>query len=179
MLRWAEKTTPGWFLLSHAVDLANWYAESEPVSVYAYGVKEKLLSLNVDTYDLIHMMVTYRNGFVASLEACWILPNSLPTMSGSWCTVVSSEGSHYINVSDQMIQQVGEVYETPPTIRMDMYGRLLGLQSFMFQSFIDSILHGKEVISNINDGVEVVKILKSAHKSIKSGNVELIKINNE
>lgn len=174
MLRWADKTTPGWFLLSHAVDLANWYSESNPVSVYAFGVKKKLVSMGIDTYDLVHFDITYESGFVASLEACWILPNSLPSMSGSWCSVFSTEGGHYINVMDQMIRRIGETYETPATIRMEMYGRLAGLQSFMLQSFLDSILREKEVVSTISDGAKAVAVLNSAHTSLQSGKKEAI-----
>lgn len=176
MLRWADQTTPGWFLLSHAVDLANWFSESTPVNVYAYGVNKKLTSMGINTFDLIHFDITYQNGFVASLEACWILPNSLPSMSGSWCTIISSEGGHYINVQDQMIQRAGATFENPATIRMEMHGRLVGLQSFMLQSFLDSILRGKEVVSNISDGVIAVSVLESAHLSLSSGKKEEINI---
>lgn len=177
MLRWADRTTPGWFLLSHAVDLSNWFSESNPVSVYAYGVKKKLVSMGIDTYDLIHMDINYENGFVSSLEACWILPNSLPSMSGSWCTLISTEGGHYINVMDQMIQRAGAVYESPATVRMEMYGRLAGLQQFMLQSFLDSILREKEVVSTISDGLTAVAILETAHTSLQSGKLEAIDIN--
>lgn len=176
MVNWANQTTPGWFLLSHAVDLANWFSNSTPKNVFAYGVKKKLKSMDIDTFDLIHFDIFYEDGFVASLEACWILPNSLPSMSGSWCTLISSDGGHYINVLDQMIQRAGVTFENPATVRVEMHGRLVGLQSFMLQSFLDSILYGKEVVSNISDGVNAVSVLESAHLSLSSGKKEAIHI---
>ncbi|NIN94086.1 MAG: Gfo/Idh/MocA family oxidoreductase, partial [Anaerolineae bacterium] len=45
MLGWAQATTPAWFLLSHAADLACWYAGSRPIKVYAIGVKKRLASM--------------------------------------------------------------------------------------------------------------------------------------
>lgn len=176
MLRWAASTTPAWFLLSHASDLACWYAGSTPAQVYATGVKKKLASLGIDTYDLIHLDIRFENGFIASLEACWTLPNSLPNMSGSWCTLISTGGGQYINVMDQMIHQVGERYETPATLRVEMYGRIAGLQTFMFQSFLDSILRDKPVITTVEDGYTVVSILESAHRSLASGGAEKVNL---
>jgi len=171
MLRWADRTTPAWFLLSHAVDLACWYADSSPIKAYATGVKKKLVSMGIDTYDLIHTDITFENGFVASLEACWTLPDTLPTMSGACCTLISTEGGQYINVMDQMIQCVGDRYETPATLRTEMYGRIAGLQSFMFQSFLDSILRGTPVVTTIEDGFIAVGVLEAVHRSLGSDQV--------
>jgi predicted dehydrogenase len=175
MLGWADKTTPGWFLLSHAVDLAHWYAGALPIRVYAIGVKKRLLSMGIDTYDLIHADVTFENGFVASLEACWTLPDSLPSMTGACCTLISTEGGQYIDVMDQMIQRAGDRYETPATLRTEMYGRVAGLQSFMFQSFLDSVLRGRPVVTSIEDGLVVVRVLEAVHSSLASGQTQSVR----
>lgn len=171
MLQWARSTTPAWFLLSHAVDLACWYADSPPVQLYANGVKKKLVSMGIDTYDLVHVNLTFENQVVASLEACWTLPNSFPSMSGAWFSLISTEGGQYIDVQDQMLKHVGEQYEAPATLRVDMYGRLAGLQSFMFQSFLDSILRSSPVASTIDDGFRAVTVLEGVHRSLESGEV--------
>lgn len=174
MLKWARSTTPAWFLLSHEIDLACWYAGSVPVKVYATAVKRKLISMGIDTHDVIHADITFENGFVASVEACWTLPDSLPNMSGAWCTLLSTEGGQYINVIDQMVHEVGAQFETPATLRTDMYGRLAGLQSFMFQSFVDSILRDAPVVTSVEDGFRVVTVLESLHRSLGSGQVEYV-----
>lgn len=174
MLQWAKDTTPAWFLLSHEIDLACWYAGSRPAKVYATCVKRKLASMGIDTHDLIHADITFENGFVASVEACWSLPDSLPSMSGAWCRLVSTEGGQYIDVMDQMIHEVGDRFELPATLRTDMYGRMAGLQSFMFQSFLDSILRENPVVTSVEDGLRVVAVLESLHRSLESGQVERV-----
>ena len=40
MLSWGATSSPGWFLLSHTVDLARWLSGQEPVRVYAPGPED-------------------------------------------------------------------------------------------------------------------------------------------
>src|SRR5699024_7142435 len=35
MLSWSSNSTPGWFLLSHTIDLACWFKNVSPVKIYA------------------------------------------------------------------------------------------------------------------------------------------------
>jgi predicted dehydrogenase len=47
MLKWSKGSTPGWFLLPHATDIALWVKESKPVRAYAVGTKKKLVSMGI------------------------------------------------------------------------------------------------------------------------------------
>src|SRR5207244_3684269 len=74
MLSWSARSSPGWFLLSHTVDMARWLSGREPTRVYAQGQKRVLSGKGLDTYDTLQAIVTFDGGLSAVFEASWILP---------------------------------------------------------------------------------------------------------
>ena len=46
MLSWASQSSPAWFLLSHSIDLARWLIGKDVKSVFATGIKKKLIKYN-------------------------------------------------------------------------------------------------------------------------------------
>ena len=69
MLRWSGGSTPGWFLLPHALDIAMWLkAGVRPVKAYASGTRKKLVSMGIETYDSIQAIVSFEDGTSAGFS---------------------------------------------------------------------------------------------------------------
>lgn len=62
----------------HDFDLFNWYAESDPVRVSAFG-GQHLLNQNTDIIDQATVTIEYENGVVGTLELCLYAPWSQRT----------------------------------------------------------------------------------------------------
>lgn len=161
-LAWAGSTTAGWFLLSHTIDLATWFSQKKAVSVYANGVKKKLLSLGLPTYDYIHAIVKYEDGTDAIFESVWILPESTPSPIDFKYQIIGSEGAIQINTQDQMIHLSGkQQHEFPSTIQWAV-PRL--------HAFFDA-LEGGPPGATIREGVENARILVALHESLETGEI--------
>jgi predicted dehydrogenase len=75
------------------IDLIRWIIKSDGVEVYATGMKEKLASLGVDTYDSIQTTILFRNGATFTVQSSWILPDDFEAIVDQGIRLVGSEGS--------------------------------------------------------------------------------------
>jgi predicted dehydrogenase len=90
--KWAPKSSPVWFLGVHMIDLVRWIIRSECVEVYATGMKEKLASLGIDTYDSVQATLRFENGASFTVQSSWILPDSFEAIVDQGIRIVGSEG---------------------------------------------------------------------------------------
>ena len=61
-------------VMIHDIDYINWWMDCQPVKVFAKN-RSVLLKEN-GMNDVIYALVTYENGAVACMEACWTLPEN-------------------------------------------------------------------------------------------------------
>ena len=171
MLNWAGKTTPAWFLLSHALDLALWLTGKKAQSVYAKGIKGKLTGMGIDTYDHMHVNVEYQDGVLGFFEAGWILPDTMPSLVDHQWEIIGNEGVFYVNQHEQMVRKATkEKYSFPTTIsQINIHGTSSGRELFCFNSFLRSIKEDLEPVVKLDEALEVTKILEGLHVSIKEG----------
>lgn len=169
MLKWSNHTSPGWFLLSHSIDLACYWKQAQPVTVYAVGTKQKLVAMGMDTYDSIQAMVTFADQTSATFTSSWILPESLPMMVDFKFEIIGEEGALYVDLHDQMVQQAGAVYEHVPTVGTSINGRLLAPPNHMLDAFIDNIRLNTEPLAGPKDGLINTKLVDAIHRSVESG----------
>jgi predicted dehydrogenase len=159
-LRWASKTTSGWFLLSHLFDLTRWLTDAHAMNVTASGVRgKKLASMGVDTYDIIQCLVRYDRGWGGLYEAAWVLPNSLPSPVDFKFEVVGTEGAIYVDTQDQMVHVAGgTMVKYPGTL--DWVDRRL-------TAFLD--LFGEDGTSSdqLDAGIENTALLVALHESLE------------
>ena len=59
---WAKNSSPAWFIGIHFYDLIYWLLEEKPVRVYASGLKKKLVSMGIDSYDSLQSKFEFANG---------------------------------------------------------------------------------------------------------------------
>jgi predicted dehydrogenase len=159
-IRWASRTTSGWFLLSHLFDLTSWLMDAHATDVTASGVRgKKLASMGVDTYDIIQCLVRYEQGWSGLYESAWVLPNSLPSMVDFKFEIVGTEGSIYIDTQDQMVHVAsGSAVSYPGTL--DWTDRRLS-------AFLDAL--GTDGVSGqpLNAGIENTALLVALHESLE------------
>jgi predicted dehydrogenase len=162
MMRWADRTTCGWFLLSHLFDLVRWLTGGDAVSVTATGVSGKLASLGVDTYDLIQALVGYDDGTSAVYESAWVLPPSLPSLVDCNVQILGSEGRVLVDTQSQMV----EVASATSLV----YPGTLDWTSTRVTAFLDRVDEARaEPATMLTDGVANTALLVALHEAIGTG----------
>jgi len=170
MIKWADRTSPGWFLMSHTLDMARWFIGAEVDNVYAVGHKKVLREkYAIDTYDSLFAMVQFRNGAVAILESNWILPETLPLVIDFHVEIIGARGCLHINTHDQMVHLVANQYRHIPTIDTHINKRLKGQVAFSFEDFIDCLVYGREPEPNVEDSLVTTQVLEAIHRSAELG----------
>jgi predicted dehydrogenase len=172
MLRWGAASSPGWFLLSHTVDMARFLSGREPTRVYAQGQKTVLMSKGLDTYDTLQAIVTFAGGLSAVFEASWILPETLPMIVDVKYEIIGSDGALYIDWHDQGLHHVTKAgYQHPIVANLDVHGRPTGMPIWMLDSFITCVATGTTPLATLEDGLAAVRVVEAIHRSAQSGSV--------
>ena len=171
MIGWAAKTTPSWFLSSHDIDLVLWYFGQPAVEVYATAVRGVLTGMGIDTPDAVQAQVRFEGGAVATFEACWIYPNTFPTMTDSFIELIFAAGViHLDRKVEQLEIATPQAFEYP---RNQLLGRAGGRPSGSvagaLRHFIDVVLDGGEPLVTMDSSVAVTAILEAIARSCESG----------
>ena len=99
--KWADQSSPAWFLGTHFYDLVSWLTAAKPVRVFAHGAKCKLAGLGLDTFDSVSAQVIYDQGATFTFHTSWILPDNFPSIVNQQIRVVGSEGICEIDSQDR------------------------------------------------------------------------------
>lgn len=175
MLSWAEKSSPAWFLMTHALDIARYLSEDEPIEVFAKGVKKKLVALGINTFDTIHAIFQLSSGASLFIESSWILPNGMPLNFDFKYEIIGADSSLTIDTHDQGLHlATPEKLKHPVSLFVNRYGKYVGHLQAMFDSFFDSIKQNETPIANEIDGLRAVLAIDAVHRSIDSGRPEKI-----
>jgi len=95
------------FLGVHDYDAARWFAESEPVRIYAESQRGVLQDQGYDVEDIVWTLITFKNGVLAACETGWILPGGHPGGSDGRISVQGSEGRLDVELMHQGIMLSG------------------------------------------------------------------------
>jgi len=172
MLAWASRSSPAWFLMTHALDLACWFSGEHVRTVYAVGTKGFLTSLGIDVYDTIQALFTFGSGVVASIESCWILPEGMPLIFDFQYEVVGTASAAFVNTHDQMVHlATQDRFVHPKTLLMDYHGQLLGHSQQMFDSFVRVVEHNQPPLVDEMDAYHNVAAIAAVHESLRTGTV--------
>jgi predicted dehydrogenase len=185
---WAPKSSPAWFLGVHMYDLVRWVIKSDPVKVYATGIKIKLKSLGIDTYDSIQAKIEFKNGSSFTVDTSWVLPDNFEAVVNQGIRVVGSEGIMEVDSQDRGASSCFTT-EKMSTYNLgffkegkDKKGETVysgyGIDSITdFAENVNHILEGGSLknldgkYANGNDGKEITKIAVGVHRSIEKGEV--------
>ena len=171
-----------WDLAVHDIAICCYLLNEKPISVQATGISHTESGLENIAYITLH----YKSQKLIHFNCSWISPVKIRHMliGGDKKMIVFNDlettekikiyDSSYENKYDPEYTQkfltdyrIGDIYI--PKIQ-----QIEGLKN-MAEDFISSIQNNKEPISNFNLGLEIVKILESAQKSIKNnGQIEIL-----
>ena len=172
MLSWASKSEVAWFVGSHAVDLTRWLFNDEVCKVYAVSRSEVLKGKGVDTPDFYEAILEFRNGGVATVENCWILPNSLPTIIDFKFQIIGSEGAIYIDLSSHgVIQKYTKEDASNPDVFVcpTIHGKSMGFGIESIRHFVECVAKDKKPMVTAEDGLAATKIISAIQESSRKG----------
>jgi len=184
---WASQSSPAWFLGSHMVDLFRWaVGRKRGLRVYASGVKKKLVSLGVDTFDSVQAKIDFEDGISFNLDTAWVLPDGFEAAVNQGIRVVGTEGLLEIDSQNRGAEAcfAGQTQETLnlgfQLCSTDKWGNpyMTGYGPDAIADLVDNIafIQGGGKLKQLEgrypdgkDGLEVTRILCAVHKSIETG----------
>ena len=172
MLSWASKSEVAWFVGSHAVDLARWLFHDEVCKVYAVSRSEVLKGKGMDTPDFYEAIMEFRNGGVATIENCWILPDSLPTVIDFKFQVIGSQGAIYTDLSSNgLIRKYTQEDASNPDVLVfpTIYGKPMGFGIESIRHFVDCVVNDRQPMVTGEDGLAATRIITAIQESSKKG----------
>lgn len=187
---WAQHSSPVWFLGVHFYDLVYWLMNSKPVEVYATGVKHKLLSMGIDTYDSVQAKFKFENGASFAIDASWILPTSFTAVVNQQIRVVGSEGMMEVDSQDRGM--MAAFSSSPSAIQANPYGKLevadlIHGNTRLLGYTLESMLHFLRLLRLAKEGKPVAelklhyptgeqalvstKMCEAVHESVETGKI--------
>lgn len=119
---WAEKSSIFQYLGVHYVDLLQWATGFQPIKVSAWGQKDYLAGIGIDTWDAMQVIVEWSRPdggrFVSTHITNWIDPDGSSAMSDQKINVVGTAGRFQ---SDQKHRGVQVVTDAAGTADLNPY----------------------------------------------------------
>lgn len=144
--KWADNSSPFWFIGVHKLDLIRWVTGLEPVKVIAKGYKGKLQELGLDVFDSISAWIEFDEGFTCTIQVNWIVPNQFEALVNQGIRIVGSDGFVELDCQDRGLRYCSsnEGTQTPNLGALVMQKNPFGYQS-VSGYYVDPI---KEFYSN-------------------------------
>lgn len=169
MLSWAAQSSPAWFLMPHTLDLVLWLTGRKPVSVSAVGSRGVLAKRGIDTWDVVHALVTFDDGSTATLSSAWTLPDAGDGIVDFRFQVIGTEGSVTADLSHQGLTVVSDKYRSAWPVSGRIGRSQVGPAVWMVQDFAAGLVDGGELGPDIDHGVLVTEIICAIENSITTG----------
>lgn len=162
-----------WDLAPHDISILNYLVDERPISVNATGVSHT----NNGIENIAYLTLNYNSGFIAHFNCSWSSPVKIRMMliggSEKMCIFNDIEPTEKVKIYD-----TGYTYKTDEEKRKILVDYRAGdiylpkvnsteALSLMAQDFVDSIIKNISPKSDAKIGLDVVKILEAAQKSIK------------
>jgi len=156
-------------VMIHDIDYVNWWMDCAPVKVFARN-RSVLLKEN-GMNDVIYAIVTYENGAIACLEACWTLPENSPTIIDDKVELVGTKGVAYVDSCDYGVRFVTEKGVQYPDSRHWYYvnGAMSGDLAVEVTEFINDINQGNKPIITPKQAYVASQVVDAIERSIAEG----------
>ena len=169
MLSWAARSSPAWFLMPHTVDLILWLTGRKPVSVSAVGSRGVLAKRGIDTWDVVHALLTLDDGSTATLSSAWTLPDAGDGIVDLRFQVIGTEGSVTADLSHQGLTVVSDKQRSAWPVAGRIGRSQVGPAVWMVQDFAAGLVDGGDLGPDIDHGVLVTQIICAIEESITTG----------
>ncbi len=157
----------------HDIDALRYMTGLEVSGVYACATQQ--VPDREGMYDHVAVICKLSNGSLFSINAGWVLPDSIGgAMDVNW-NIVTSRRSFYIDLQNGGVRIAdGNGFHFPDGFRYQQrHGVHAGFIRDMDEHFIDCIHSGKTPVANFADGWTAVSICDSILKSIKTGTTQV------
>ena len=156
-------------VMIHDIDYINWYMGCEPVKVFAKS--RSVLLKDYDMDDVIYAIVTYANGAIACLEACWVLPENSPTIIDDKLELVGTKGVVYVDSCDNGLKIISDQRILYPDTRHWYYtnGQPAGDLFEQLLAFINNIINNTKSIITPKDALDSLRVVDAIERSIAEG----------
>ena len=162
-----------WDLAPHDISIINYLINEKPVSVQAFGKSYTKNQLENVAYLILH----YESNKIVHVNCSWISPIKIRTMiiGGSKKMLVFDDVQQkkirvYNKNLDDVIGSIDKEY-VPPSANDDFFEPEFSSKEAlleMTEDFVNSIINNKIPLSNSDLGLDVIKILDAAERSIKN-----------
>jgi UDP-N-acetylglucosamine 3-dehydrogenase len=163
------RTSVLYFLGIHDTDFLLWCLGRLPHTVYAAATRKLLADLGVD--DTIFVLMHFEGGVIACLEASWVLPNASLSSLDARVEIVGTRGAVYVDIHGQGLTVIDENrLDRPDTMYGPvMHGQVSGAVKEEMAHFVDCILEGREPLITGEMGLDAVRVVAAAHRSLETG----------
>jgi predicted dehydrogenase len=170
MLSWGARSSPGWFLMSHTVDLALWLCGRKVAKAYAQGSRGILAARGVDTWDVVQAILTMDDGTTASFTSSWVLPDASPAIVKFTYQLTAERAAIDYDLQGHALEHSGATeYRSVPLVGTEVDGVAQSPPVWMIQYFARQLMSGQPVTPTVEDGVRVTEIIVAVHESLKDG----------
>ncbi|GAB3596860.1 Gfo/Idh/MocA family protein [Microbacterium tumbae] len=169
MLSWAGLSSPAWFLMPHTIDLLTWLTARTPVTVSAVGSRGVLAARGVDTWDVIHALVTFDDGTTATLSSAWVLPDAGEGIVDFRFGVVGTEGAVSADLGHQGLTTITDRQKSLWPLSGRIGRSAVGPAAWMVQDFAAGLLDGAPLGPGIEQGVLVTETICAIERSLETG----------
>jgi UDP-N-acetylglucosamine 3-dehydrogenase len=154
-------------VMIHDIDYCNWYMQGAPVSVFAKA--RSVLLKEHQMNDVICAILTYPNGAIVCLEACWVLPEKSPTIIDDKVEVIGTKGAAYIDSCDNGIRFVSNDQISFPDSRhwYEVNGQPAGDLSEEILAFITNIANGTNSIITAREALDSLRVVDAIERSLQ------------
>ena len=167
-----------WDLASHDISIINYLINEKPVSVQATGKSYTKNQLENIAYLILH----YESNKIVHVNCSWISPIKIRTMiiGASKKMLVFDDLQQkkiriYNKNLDDVISSIDKEY-VPPSTNEDFFEPEFSSKEAlleMTEDFVNSIINNKIPLSNGDLGLDVIKILDAAERSIRNNGKEV------
>lgn len=156
-------------VMVHDIDAMQWILDSRIVSVFAKKSGCRLAEYNMT--DSITALMTFENGTVGAMEACWILPNAVAGSIDDKMEIIGTEGVIYTDSCDKGITIVDQSRQDAPDSRHwpDLNGEVSGALYEELTDFVNCIIRGKPSMITPQDGLSTIQVVTAIECSIREG----------
>lgn len=165
-------------VMIHDIDYINWYMGCEPVKVFAKS--RSVLLKDYDMDDVIYAIVTYENGAIACLEACWVLPENSPTVIDDKLELVGTKEVAYVDSCDNGLKIISDQRIIYPDTRHWYYtnGQPAGDLFEQLLAFINNITNNTKSIITAKEALDSLRVVDAIERSIAEGKEVTLSIKN-
>lgn len=158
-MKWAHRSGPEWFLMSHITDLAFWMLDDKPVEIFAMAREGLLKSKGFATRDLVKAIIKTEGGAVLHFESSWVLArNWRNPVIDMWVSVHGESGRIDINADFENFTVTAEYYQTP-LILSDL------TEISPIRDFITCVIEDKPVPVTGEEGLLITQVIEAVVKS--------------